>query len=200
MQLDAPSAPSTGGSARRPLRVKNREPNATVFSKQINGDPFRVQFAAAGYPGDTQRVPTSLAEDIDFLNSLEAGVLEVVDGPPDVIDTLRFETEQVRAEREAASKQAVEALDRRQERDIVGATCIGPAPTGRSGTCDRSILQSAKQQGEQPPLCQQHQHLAPNYYLAEAGSKGEDATETRDGVVRREWRAVKMTERQKQQQ
>lgn len=197
MQLtDQPT--KTGSGLRTPLRVKNLEPNTTVFAKQINGDPLRVQWAAAGHPGDTQRVPLALCEDIEFLNSLENGVLEVVSGPEDVLAELKFETEQVRAERAEAQANSQTVIDRKQDRDIMGAVCIGPAPQGRSGECGRALIQSAKQQGEVPPLCEQHIHLATNFYLAEAGSRGENATEDRDGVVRREWRPVTVTDRQKQ--
>ena len=191
MSLSAQSAPLLRGV----LTVKNREPNATVFSKQVNGDPLRVTFAAAGHEGDTQRVPVALAEDIDFLNALENGVLEVTGGPQDLVEALQFETERARKAREAEASKVSEVLDRRQDRDILGQTCIGPAPTGREGSCNRPLIQSAKQQGEVPPLCSQHIHLAPNFYLAEAGSKGEGATETRDGVVRREWRQVEVDRR-----
>lgn len=200
MPLDAQTA-ATGESAflRRPLRVQNLEPNKTVFAKVVDGNMVKVDFAAKGYSGDTQRVPMSIINDTDFLNSLEAGVLKVVDGPAEVLEALQFETEQVRREREESASKHIESLDRRQDRDIVGATCIGPAPTGREGTCGRALIQSAKQQGEQPPLCEEHSHLFHKFYLAETGSKGQDATESRDGVVRREWREVTVTERQKVQ-
>ena len=195
MQLDAPRP---AGTLRGILRVQNNEPNATVFSKQLNGDPFKVQFAAKGYPGDTQRVPVALAEDIDFINSLESGVLTIIDGPSDIVEGLQFETAQVREERQQMEQQHTAMLDRRQDRDIVGTTCIGPGPTGRDAKCNRSLIQSAKQGSEQPPLCSQHAHLSPNFFLAEAGSKGEDATESRDGVVRREWKTVTMAAPQRQ--
>lgn len=198
MQLTDQPTPTQGSGLRTPLRVQNLEPNTTVFAKQINGDPLRVQWAAKGHSGDTQRVPLALVEDIEFLNSLEAGVLKVVSGPADVLADLQFETEQVRAERAEAEANSKSVIDRKQDRDIMGATCIGPAPAGRNGECNRSIIQSAKQQGEIPPLCEQHIHLATNFYLAEAGSRGENATEDRDGVVRRNWRPVTVTDRQKQ--
>lgn len=187
-------------SVRQPLRVRNLERNTTVFAKTINGNSHRITFGAAGTPNDTLRVPIELAEDIDFLNSLEMGIIEVVDGPADVVEYLQFETKRVREEREEQAQRASEVLDRRQDRDLVGVTCIGPAPAGRTGKCGRSLIQSAKQQGEVPPLCPDHTHLAPTFHLVESGSKGEGATESRDGVVRREWRAAVMTAPVKQEQ
>lgn len=188
MSLPAQTAPILRGM----LTVRNLEPNATVFSKQINGDPFRVQFAAAGYPGDEQRVPAALADDIDFVNSLERGIFEVIEGEESLVKALQFQTAKAREARESEQQRYASVLDRRQERDMLGATCVGPAPVGRDGACGRPLIQSASQQGEQPPLCTQHQHLSNEFFLAEAGSKGEGATPDRDGVVRREWRRAEL--------
>lgn len=189
MPLDAAQPRMT--SVRSPLRVRNKEANTTVFTKTVNGDSLRLIFGPAGTHNDTQRVPLALAEDIDFLNSLEQGVLEIVSGPEDVMESLKFETEQVRAERAEAQERTVGTLDRRQDRDIVGVTCIGPAPKGRDGLCKTPLIQQASQRNEQPPLCPVHLHLAPTFYLAEAGSKGgeqDGATQNSAGIVRREWK------------
>jgi hypothetical protein len=183
---------------RTPLKVQNQMGNKSVFAKVVDGNSHNLRWEANGYPGDTLRVPYALIEDTDFINSLESGVLKVVSGPPEIMEALAFETEQVQRDRAEAEQKATDMLDRRQDRDIVGATCIGPGPEGRTAACGRALLQSAKQKGEQPPLCTQHAHLAPNYYLAEAGSQGEGATEAHDGVVRREWKQVQMTARQRQ--
>jgi hypothetical protein len=190
MSLTAqPSAPvAQVGPILGMLTVRNLMPNATVFSKTIGGDMVKVEFKAAGYPGDEQRVPTSLANDIDFVNSLERGIIEVVSGPPGYVEALRFETQNAREARVAEEARHSEMLDRRQERDIVGATCIGPAPQGRTGECGVALIQSASTVSDTPPLCTQHKTLSNEYFLAEAGSRGEGATETTDGVVRREWR------------
>lgn len=199
MQLTGQPTAIPGVGSLRPLRVQNLESNMSVFAKTVNGDPtFRVTFQANGHPGDTQRVPIDLANDIDFLNALEAGVLKVLDGPQEVVEALQFETEQIASDRKADQVRATEVLDRRQDRDMVGAKCLGPKGAGRTGTCDRPLVRSAK--SDTPPLCQDHLHLAPTFHLVETGSKGEGATETRDGVVRREWRQATMTEPQRQVQ
>jgi hypothetical protein len=195
-----PSQSQQGGVlSLQPLKVQNLEPNVAVFAKMVNGDPtFRVIFQPNGHVGDTQRMPVSLAEDIEFLNSLERGTLKVVGGPQELVEALQFETEALRAERAEAAARQTEILDRQQDRDIIGAKCIGPAPAGRSGTCDRSLIQSAKTSADTPPLCSQHKELAPTFYLAESGSRGRGATDSSDGVIRREWKPITLTERQKQ--
>lgn len=204
MQLTDQSALAGGGSRLlQPLVVQNMEGNMSVFAKTLDGDPtFRVTFAANGHRGDTQRMPVSIANDMEFLNSLERGILKVVGGPTDLVEALQFETEQVRSEREAADARDTEMLDRRQDRDIVGLKCVGPAPKGREGTCGRSLIMGAKEQAERPPLCDEHAALSTQFYLAEAGSRGQigEATETRDAVVRREWKPVTMTAPQRQLQ
>jgi hypothetical protein len=193
----SPAIPGVGSL--RPLRVQNLESNMSVFAKTVNGDPtFRVTFQANGHAGDTQRVPIDLANDIDFLNALEAGVLKVLDGPAEVVEALQFETKQIAEDRKADAARHTEVLDRRQDRDMIGAKCIGPRGAGREGTCDRALVRSAK--SDTPPLCTDHAHLAPTFHLVETGSKGEGATESRDGVVRREWRQAQMTEPQRQAQ
>lgn len=196
MPFDTP-APAT---VRQPLKVQNNEPNKTVFTKQVNGDPLKIIFGAKGQHDAVQRVPLALAEDIDFLNALEQGVLTVVDGPADVVDYLRNEREAIREERQAEERQkATSVLDRsEQDRAIVGVACVGPAPAGRSGECNRPVLQKAAQAGQAPPLCPEHEHMADQFHLVETGSKGDKAlgaSETSAGVVRREWRRAVITER-----
>ena len=175
-----------------PLSVRNSVANTVVFAKNVGGDPVKVIWGPKGEPNDTQRVPNSLSEDIDFLNTLEQGTLEVLDGPPELVATLQFETEKAREMRAAADARSMNSLARRQERDMMQATCIGPGPSGRTTECGRTLLIAAKNLQTVPPLCEQHSHLSPQFFLSEEGSRGEGATHSRDGEIRREWRSVQM--------
>jgi hypothetical protein len=191
----------TTAGMRSPLRVRNNENNVTVFTKQVNGDPLKVIFGAAGTATAEQRVPLALAEDIDFLNALEQGVLTVISGPPEVVAALQSEADLARAERQRQQEaSALSMVDRAQDKDMLGVTCIGPASTGRSGHCGRPLIMSAKQSGSVPPLCPEHESLAPTFHLVETGSKGEEASgasESSAGIVRREWKQAVMTAPQK---
>lgn len=182
---------------RTPLTVRNNEPNVTIFAKTVNGDMTRVTFGAAGTATAEQRVPLQFAEDIDFLNALEQGVLTVVGGPANVVEILRSSADEARRSHQATLEaQATAMVDRAQDRDIVGLRCVGPAPFGRDGSCGRQLLQSAKAQGEHPPLCPEHEHLAPTFHLVEVGSKGYEesgASESTAGIVRREWKQAVIT-------
>lgn len=179
-----------------PLSVRNNEVNTTVFTKTVAGEPVRITWGAKGQPNDTQRVPNSFADDIDFLNALEQGVFEVVDGPPEILSQINQETAKARRLREETlARQAAAAesvMDRVQDKSMVGATCIGPGV--RPGqVCGAQLLIAHKNVNDVPPLCGSHADLAPTFSLLETGSKGEGATESRDGVVRREWRQAVLT-------
>ena len=177
-----------------PLTVRNEISNTTVFSKTMNGDPVRIIWGPSGQHNDTQRVPDSFADDIDFLNALDGGVFAVTDGPEEIVTRLQRETSKARELREEQERRAMASIERTQDRDMIGAQCIAPqAPDRPNVPCGRSVLISHKQANEVPPLCQQHQHLAPEYFLFEEGSKGEGATQSREGVVRREWRRTTLT-------
>ncbi len=178
-----------------PLSVRNLDKNTTVFTKTMNGENVRIVWGAKGQHDDTQRVPNIMAEDIDFLNSLEHGIFEVVDGPEEILKSIDVETSKTRELREASLARAAAktegAMDRQQDNSMIGDTCIGPGV--REGMkCDRQVLIAHSMLGQVPPLCQQHSDLAPTFSLLESGSKGEGATQTRDGVVRREWRQATM--------
>ena len=175
-----------------PLTVRNSEKNTTVFTKTVGGDMVRITWGAAGSFNDTQRVPDSLADDVDFLNALDQGVLTVEDGPSEIVERLHRETRASAERREqqlaAQAAQTEAVMNRSQDRDLMGASCIGPAPAGRQGLCGRSLVISRKNVEDVPPLCAEHAHLAPTFILTEDGSKGEGATQSREGVVRREWK------------
>lgn len=175
-----------------PLTVKNNDPNTTVFTKTIGGDPVRIVWGPKDSPSDKQRVPNSFAEDIDFLNSLEQGLFEIVDGPEEIIKSIQVETQKGKALREEALSRAsaatMEQVDRRQDKAMVGATCIGPGPAGRTTKCERPLLIAHKDVSSVPPLCPEHAHLAPNFYLSET-----EDPDSREGIRRREWKPIQMT-------
>lgn len=172
-----------------PLLVRNSERNATVFSK--NG--VSIIWAASGDPmgGDLQRVPDDLQNDVDFLNSVERGILIVEDATDSsVLEKIRSQSAAFLTRRDQAATSVASTLDRRQDRDITQVSCIGPALNGRGGVCGADVLQRAAASGDIPPLCSRHESLAPNFYLAESGSAGENATERIAGKVSKQWKQI----------
>lgn len=180
-----------------PLKVLNNESSTTVFAKNINGESIRINWGAKGTPTDTQRVPDRLAEDVDFLNSLERGIFTIVGGNPEVIASIDVEVKDMAADKAAAAARIEESMDRKQDNDILQQTCIGPAPVGRSGECGKLVLIRNSQRHETPPLCSDHAIFADQFYLAEDGSKGEGATRDKAGTVTREWKRIVITQPQR---
>jgi hypothetical protein len=170
-----------------PMLVRNAEPNATVFAKT----GISILWGPAGDPAgnDLQRVPDALKDDVDFIASVERGTLVVEDASdPAVLESIAQQSATFRAHRERAATTIATTLDRRQDRDLVSLNCIGPGQPGRSATCGQPVLQRSAQMGETPPLCQRHQGLAANFYLAEEGSVGEG--DERGGKVSKTWKAI----------
>ena len=172
-----------------PLLVRNTEANATVFSKRGTS----IVWAPSGDPmgGDLQRVPDDLQDDVDFLNSVERGLLVIESASnPEVLDKIAAQSQVFQARRAQATSSVEASLDRRQDRDITQVSCIGPALNGRGGECGAPVLQRAAAVGEIPPLCSRHESLASQFYLAESGSPGENATESTPGAVKRQWKPL----------
>lgn len=186
-----------------PMIVQNNEQNATAFTKTIGGDPVRIIWGTKGQPNDTQRVPDSFADDIDFLNALDQGILTVISGPPELLEKIGTQQEQTANFREEQlSRQrasAEEVMNRVQDKSMVGLTCIGPG--FRPGQiCARPVLVAHTQVDEVPPLCEEHESLAPTFSLMETGSRGraeDGASQSREGIVRREWKQAVITPRQR---
>lgn len=180
-----------------PLTVQNNATNTTLFA--LPGGKQPIIWAGTGDPmgDDVQRVPDDLAKDIDFLRSLDQGLLTVVDADdPEILDGLQRSATNF-AERQAASTARAEAMmDRRQDRDLVAVPCLGPDQRGNEGGCGAQVLQRAseiKGSDPKPPLCDRHKPLAPQFYLTQDGSRGEGATEARAGEITRTWKRPTMT-------
>lgn len=161
-----------------PLLVRNNEPNSTVFDMGSR----LLRWAPAGdvMGDDVQRVPDSLAEDVDFIRSVERGVLAVEEGSPELLEKLAASSRSYgdRARRaEAAQQESV--LDRRQDRDLVQSGCA---------ECGAQVIQRAAERDQVAPLCNRHKDLRNQFSLEESGSVG-------DGGVRREWRRARVEHR-----
>ena len=176
-----------------PLLVENHANNPTIFAKgettiiwQAKGDPMG---------NDVQRCPDAFADDVDFLKSLDVGLLVCTHSDkPELMERLVRSSAQYQERQESAAKHHAGLLDRKQDRDIVSIPCVGPNLNGRGvGTCEASVLVRAAKQGEVPPLCPRHEALAPNFYLTTGGSRGEGATDTTPGKTSAVWKQAEVT-------
>ena len=136
---------------------------------------------------DTLRVSTDLLEDAGMLRALESGSVEVVEPSQDVTERLSFlrlpeRRAAVEVLRERARTAVEQVMDRKRDRDLLGATCIGPADAGRAGQCGAQVIQRSDESGQVPPLCSAHRHLVSLYVATEKGSRGSP-----DDPRRTEW-------------
>lgn len=182
-----------------PMRVQNHEKNTTVFAKMVDGNLVRIVFKPEGVDGDIQRVPDSFADDIDFLNAIDQGVISVVDGPPAIIEKINAEKSRSavdRQESQARQQAAVEAtMDRSADNSMLGFECIAPKDGRPDLRCSETVVMKRTEVNDKPPLCPKHIMQADTFYLVEQGSKGYEASgasETSAGVIRREWKQAAM--------
>lgn len=177
-----------------PVLVQNEESNATVFDASSAGGRQVITWQAKGdsLGEDVQRVPDALLDDVDFLRSLDQGILTLVNPTEEQAAKVNTSNGDLRARRMLAEQRSTEALDRRQDRDITSQPCIGPGPEGRDMKCGASVLMRAAQRNEVPPLCKRHEHLVNEFSRVDSGSRGEGATPDRDGAVTQEWKRVQI--------
>ena len=168
-----------------PLLVRNTEPNATIYAK----DGIVIRWGLAGDINgeDVQRVPDSVADDVDFLRSIDRGILVVEDdSDPEIAEKISQQTAAFKVRRVAAQQATDEALERRQDKDLVQVECVGPSRGGK--VCGKPVLVRSAQRNTVPPLCDGHKHYAAQYVASETGSEGEGGKK----VV---WARVQVTER-----
>jgi hypothetical protein len=169
--------------------VKNNQRGPTVF-KTDGGQSHMWWPSGDGMGRDELRLPTDLLDDAGFLGALESGAVELTHWPEafdDEVVQLR-ESLQAATDRRAAyvakALAASEAvMERRQDKDIVGLTCVGPGPAGRNSACGTSVLRPAKEKDATAPLCPGHLHLSPQFVPHVIGSKGSESD-----PLRTEWK------------
>jgi hypothetical protein len=172
--------------------VRNNAAGPTVFSKPDVA--WKGMWSPAGDASgrDLLRVPSSLLDDPDFLDSVDRGVLEIEDADnPVVADYL--DRHRAMNARMAASQQARHeaVMDRRQQRELTGEECVGPGQRGRDAQCGQSVIRTAAESKDRPPLCATHSNLWQEYALVEAGSAGDPADPKRQVWVRRDLRDLR---------
>lgn len=175
-----------------PLLVQNEVSNRTVFSKSIAGSVQTFIWGPKDSPlgDDIQRVPDAIADDVDFLNSLDRGTLSIVSSDSaEIAERIQQSASVISQRRAAAEARVAEAVDARSGRDMLGVQCLGPSLNGL-GQCDQQVIVPAKQRDEEPPLCGRHKSLLNQFALHEVGSRGDESN-----LLRKEWVRAEMTPR-----
>ena len=160
------------------MQVKNVMHGPTIFVDDA-GRLHKWMPAGDSMDRDVIRLSTSLLDDANFLAALESGALEFESYPESVAEEVAVIEDGLRRPRKARRNadevpEAIEALmDRRQDKDMVGLTCVGPASAGRHGHCVSQVIMASKLQGEVPPLCAAHKHQETQFVPTVIGSKGD---------------------------
>lgn len=161
------------------LSVRNREVGPTIL--QLDNRELFVWGAAGHKDGeDVQLMPSTVLDDLRFIRALQNGSIEIVDPSQEVVDhlaKLRIEVTPslIRDSQRAAATALVEAtIERRQERDLVAAACVGPGQRGRDGECGVQVIMPAgpRDARPRPPLCRAHEPLEPSLVLVSIPSGG----------------------------
>lgn len=159
------------------LSVRNRETGPTILQLS-DRELFIWQPAGAKDGEDVQLMPSTVLDDLRFIRALQHGSIEIEDPDEEVtahLAKLRVEVTPplIRDAQRAAALMAVEStIDRRQERDLLAAACVGPGQRGRTGECGTQVISPAPARGapQAPPLCKAHEHLAPSLVLVSVPS------------------------------
>lgn len=160
------------------MQVRNMMHGPTMFVDDA-GRLHKWMPARDSMDRDVIRLSTTLLDDANFLEALESGAI-VVDSYPesvaDLVTEIQDSLHQPRKVRRNTDEvpEAIEALmDRRQDNDMIGLTCVAPASAGRHGECGVQVIIASKLRDERPPLCSAHAHLATQYVPHVTGSKGD---------------------------
>lgn len=164
------------------IALRNLKNGVTVLTPDFSDSRNYLEFQAAGDPsgGDLQYVSEKLTTTPAVVKALQHGVLalETDTMSPDVKAAFDQQMMVARQQRERAEAAVAASIDRPENRDIVGETCIGPGE--RDGSpCGASIAMRDRAQMDTAPLCARHSHLAMEYTRTENNSYNPDGTSSK---------------------
>lgn len=164
------------------IALRNMKKGVTVLTPNFSDPRNFLEFQAAGDPGggDVQYVSEELTTTPAVVKALQHGVLELEADTmsPDVKAAFDQQMRVAREQRERSDAVIAATIDRPENRDIVGETCVGPGE--RSGApCGASIAVRDRAQMDIAPLCTRHVHLAMEYTRVEDNSYQPDGTSSK---------------------
>lgn len=148
-----------------PVVVRNKLNGIATFTDE--NTKIQVIWEAYGDPTgkDIKEVSPLLLNNPQFREQILRGIFEIVDTQinPDVLaNALNAQRGAWEARQLAASNAAVEVQKANDVVIATGQSCI--APRGPRDLCGAYALQMGKEEdNSRPPLCAEHQHLAPQY-------------------------------------
>lgn len=161
------------------VALRNLKDGVTVLTPNFSDPRNYLEFKAAGDPGggDLQYVSEELVNTPACVKAIQHGVLALESDAMSADVKAAFE-QQMKVARDQRERQqaAVKAtIDRAENRDIVGETCVGPGE--RPGVpCGDMVGVRDRTMGDTAPLCARHEHLAMEYTRTEDNSYHADGT------------------------
>lgn len=170
----------------KPIMLLNTYAGPVVFEDEASHTSITWEPAGSNTGGDVQVVPASSLNNIQLLNVLNKGILEVLEAPQEIKEMIeeQLKSAQLVRQRQAYRAQTAESaqtvtdsVERTANRDFVVVTCIGPGV--RPGTkCGAELSVRDLNKEDKPPLCNAHKDLA-NQFVPEIGDNvdGRQVTE-----------------------
>lgn len=159
--------------------VRNNQAGPTVLSSDPKGSEF-VEWQGKSDPsgGDIQPVPEIIQESVAFQRCVRRGILTPLSAEDqDVIDAAMENQQAAWDKRQSFSQDtAAQVIDQQANNDIVTLACVGPSTRQGSARCGEQVTVRDVSKNEKPPLCSQHENLAPQYVPSEEMVNGKSVT------------------------
>lgn len=155
------------------VALRNMMNGVTVLTPYFNDPKTYLEFQAAGDPGggDVQYISEELAASPACVKAVMHGTLalETDTMSPEVAQAFQNQMRVARQQREKAQSQIADTIERTENRDLVGETCVGPGD--RPGSeCGAQVAVRDRAQRDTAPLCSRHEDLASQYVAVEDNS------------------------------
>lgn len=152
------------------VALRNERDGIVVITPDDSNAKAYITFQAKGDPagGDIQYVPQNTATLPACAKAILSGVLSLDTNSLNSEAAQLFEEHMRIAEmqRKQAEAAAVASIDRAENRDMIGVTCVGPG--SRPGVfCGIHLSQRELNNGEVAPLCTMHESLSAQYIRVE---------------------------------
>lgn len=170
--------------------IRNKKKQSVIL-------PLRGQepliFMPAGDPtrSDVLMVEDAVVESVGLKEAIRRGLLEIV--PESEVDAV-LTHQDVAMDVQQSTAPLDATIERRQNRDLIAATCIGPG--ARPGMeCGATLIRPSAEvkNGDAPPLCSSHESLSATYYQTEVQVEGRSEDGVESGpVTTKVWKRMEM--------
>lgn len=171
--------------------ARNTKPNVVVLSSDPKGSEY-VEWQPTGDPsgGDIQIVPESIAQSVPFIRQVQRGIFEIIQADENYNEAIRRQNAAFEKRMAHPTEQTQDVMDQQAKNDMITLRCVGPDGRGQ-GQCTNEVPVREISKNDKPPLCSQHEVLAPQYVPFE---------EQEGSATVKKWTRVTMTAPERQQQ